>query len=393
MLSGNGGSKAAPAFGSERVGEVLTAALTWVMSGLGVVLRAMLKTPPLTRSLPAALRDATHHKENVRVSAISDLGVIASDDPSATVTLEHALTRDSSEEVRRAAALALADSNARGALTSLVAATADAAPRVRQMALLALGELGTAERPDIVAALQRALRDPLPGLRFQALSSLVALEHEVEASLVLALKDPDLQLRLLALRLLVDRPVAELSPALRELIQVALKDSWSTLRMAAALVLIRQGDAAGSQVLCAVLNDPHVELDGEEEQLAIEAVAEAGWREATPGLRRRANSGWWSPSLTQWPSRSALASFGDLQARGQILRGLSSWSWQTRTQAVIAAGTARLREARAALTALLGKPKAADPEAVQEALRRINGGSMESGQPKPSSLVNPNQLD
>lgn len=372
MLSGRGGSSAALAFGSERVGEVLTAALTWGMSGLVVVLPQMLKPPPLTRSLPAALRDATHHKENVRVSAISDLGVIASDDPSATVTLERALTHDSSAEVRRAAALALADSNARGALTSLVSASADAAPRVRQMALLALGELGTAERPDIVAALQRALRDPLPGLRFQALSSLVALEHEVEESLTLALKDADSQLKLLALRLLVDRPpVAPLSSALLARIRASLDDSWANLRLAAALVLMRAGDAAASQVLCAVLNDPSAALEGEEEQLAIEAVSEGGLKDAMPGLRRRAKSSWWSPSLSQWPSRTALALLGDAEAKEQILRGLEAWSWQTRTQAVIAAGKARLGEAQEPLTALLAKPQAADPETVQEALRSI----------------------
>jgi HEAT repeat protein len=345
-----------------------------------VVLLQMLKPPPLTRSLPAALRDATHHKENVRVSAIRDLGLIAGDDNGddngATVTLERALTQDSSEDVRRAAALALADCNARGALTSLVSATADSAPRVRQMALLALGELGTAERPDIVAALQRALRDPLPGLRFQALSSLVALDHEVEQSLILALKDSDPQLRLLALRLLADRPLATPSPVLRALIEASLDDGWSTLRMAAALVLAREGDSAACQVVCAVLNDPHVKLDGEEEQLAIEAVVDAGLRDAIPGLRRRANSRWWSPSLTQWPSRAALASFGDSTAQRQILRGLESWSWQMRTQAAIAAGMARLKDAQAPLTALLAKPDAADPEAVQEALRLITSGSM-----------------
>jgi HEAT repeat protein len=374
--SGNGGNNAGFALGSERVVVELTAALTRVRSRLGVVLPQMLKPPPLTRSLPAALRDATHHKENVRVSAINDLGAIASDDPSATVTLERALTQDRSEDVRRAAALALADSNARGALTSLVSATADVSPRVRQMALLALGELGTAERPDIVAALQRALRDPLPGLRFQALSSLVALEQDVEQSLTLALKDSDAQLRLLALRLLAERPDAELSPALRELVRGALDDSWSTLRMAAALVLTRQGDSAASQVLCAVLNDPRAELDGEEEQLAIDAVADAVLRDAVPGLRRRANSAWWSPSLTQWPSRAVLASFGDPDAQRQILRGLEAWSWQTRTQAAIAAGKARLKEAQERLTALLAKPNAADPDAVQEALRLIAGSAM-----------------
>jgi hypothetical protein len=146
--------------------------------------------------------------------------------------------------------------------------------------------------------------------------------------------------------------------------------------MAAALVLTRQGDSAASQVLCAVLNDPRAELDGEEEQLAIDAVADAVLRDAVPGLRRRANSAWWSPSLTQWPSRAVLASFGDPDAQRQILRGLEAWSWQTRTQAAIAAGKARLKEAQERLTALLAKPNAADPDAVQEALRLIAGSSM-----------------
>jgi hypothetical protein len=47
-----------------------------------------------------------------------------------------------------------------------------------------------------------------------------------------------------------------------------------------------------------------------------------------------------------------------------------------RTQAAIAAGMARLKDAQAPLTALLAKPDAADPEAVQEALRLITSGSM-----------------
>jgi hypothetical protein len=55
---------------------------------------------------------------------------------------------------------------------------------------------------------------------------------------------------------------------------------------------------------------------------------------------------------------------------------LSSWSWQTRTQAVIAAGWARVAEARERLTALVAKPNAADPDAVQEALRLIGNGTM-----------------
>jgi HEAT repeat protein len=337
----------------------------------------MLKTPPRTRSLPAALRDATHHKENVRVSAITDLGLIGSNDPSATVTLERALNEDSSEDVRRAAALALADSNARGSVTCLVAAAADGSPRVRQMALLALGELAEAGRPDVVAALQRSLRDPLPGLRFQALSSLVALGHDTQASLSLGLQDGDPQVRLLALRLMVDleRGVPQ---ALRGLVRERLTEPAATLRVAAALLLLSGDDQSSdaARVICTALNDLSAELDGEEEQQAIDAVARERLQDALPGLRRRAQSGWWSPSLMQWPSRAALARLGDVAAKEQILRGLAAWSWQTRTQAAIAAGAARLGEAHAPLTALLAKPTAADPEAVQEALQLIASGSM-----------------
>jgi hypothetical protein len=155
-----------------------------------------------------------------------------------------------------------------------------------------------------------------------------------------------------------------------------LKEQSATLRLAAALVLALSNEPLADATICSVLDDAGADLDAEEEQRAIEWVTDRGLTGAMTGLRRRANSGWWAPSLSQWPSRAALASLGDQDAAQQILRGLQAWSWQTRTHAAIAAGRARLGAARDRLQALAAKPGAADPEAVQEALRAIEVGSM-----------------
>jgi HEAT repeat protein len=164
----------------------------------------MLKLPALTRNLPAALRDATHAKESVRLSAVSDLGALAQSHQDAVHALERALAEDTSVEVRAAAAVALADGASQGSVSLLLRACEEDAPRVRQMALLALGELARAASPGVAPALHRALDDPLPALRFQALCALATLGVDVPASIMRGLRDGDVQVRLLALRLLAD---------------------------------------------------------------------------------------------------------------------------------------------------------------------------------------------
>src|SRR5262245_33160906 len=126
---------------------------------------------PLPRSLEAALRDAVHEKERVRLSAVRDLARHAGAEARgrAVAALIDRLTADDAPEVRAAAALALADSGAREGLDALLAAARAEHPRVRQMSLIAVGEIGPGTDARIAAVVSTALVDAAPAIRFQAL--------------------------------------------------------------------------------------------------------------------------------------------------------------------------------------------------------------------------------
>ncbi|HTM45973.1 MAG TPA: HEAT repeat domain-containing protein [Polyangiaceae bacterium] len=321
----------------------------------------------------------------MRLSAVGELGVHALESQGVAQLLETALLTDPSAEVRRAAAIALADGAARGSVSALLQAAEDRDPRVRQMALMALGELGDGAQGDLAATLHRALCGPLPALRFQALASLVGLDIDADESLARGLQDGDGHVRLLALRLLSDRAGSaaaageatnSAAPPWLRLVREQLRDPLPTVRLAAALVLQGLGDGEAEEVICQTLNDTRGKLEVEEELRAIDRVGRCGLIAAVPGLRRRAAGSFWLPNLLQWPARTALALLGDAQAKSQILRGLQAWSWQTRTTAAHAAGVARLAAAQPQLQDLAARPDAADPQVVQEALQQLDQGPM-----------------
>jgi hypothetical protein len=66
-----------------------------------------------------------------------------------------------------------------------------------------------------------------------------------------------------------------------------------------------------------------------------------------------------------WHARIALARMGHARARAEILAELESWRRETREAAVVAAGRARIREARPVLERLGGS---VDGALVREAL-------------------------
>src|SRR5688572_15112550 len=107
---------------------------------------------PLPRSLSAAFRDVRNSKPRIRISAIADLVRWAETDARERCLqqLVTTLQKDEDLEVRAAAALALADTGAVESLDALIDAAERGQPRLRQMALVAIGELAT---PDCEAAL------------------------------------------------------------------------------------------------------------------------------------------------------------------------------------------------------------------------------------------------
>lgn len=344
------------------------------MSGFGL--------GPLPRNYDAALRDARDKKASVRLSAVKDLAVHAGGVSGARAVgaLLDTLAGDASAEVRGAAAVALADSGSRSAVDGLLAAAEDASDHVRQMALLALGEVSSPGDAKVADAIRRALASDHAPLRFQALIAANRTNADVAASaLIAATRDPDAEVRHLAFRLLEERAtddadVVRIDPAVARAARHALDDDSFAVRLGAAILLARSGDASGKAVIVRAVDGVRDRLDPEDVGAAIGLVADLALAEARRGLARRAFGGLFGRDPFAYEARIALARLGDPRARDSIVRGLSSWSRDTRTLYAVAAGRARLVEARERLAQMRGNSGLAEPEAVEEALDRIAQG-------------------
>lgn len=330
----------------------------------------------LPRTLDAALRDARHAKNETRLSALRDLARLAEteDRPRALSALCDVLGSDAELHVRAAAALALSDADAKESRQALLDAARGAPLPVREMALAALGEIAEPDDQEVLLLLEEARVDPAPELRFQALIALNRLARPtLPERLLEATRDLDGEVRQIAFRLAEEHVLEGQEPLpelLRQRARAALRDDVASVRLAAAILLARIGDAAGAEVIRAVVERKDRVASLADEQAAIELAGELQIREARPALARRA-FGFFGLSRDPlaWHARVALARLGDAQAKAAILRGLSAFTRDTRTIAVAAAGRARLTEAHPILRGMT--PAQADPETVAEALAEL----------------------
>src|SRR5688572_23731579 len=129
----------------------------------------MFGLPPLPRTLAAALRDIEHAREHVRRSALRDLVRLAREAGSRTsalAALERALLSDRDRELRVEAAIGLADVEAHESRDALVAALDDVEQRVRQFAVLALGEIAPVGDAEVAERLRLLCAANAAALRF-----------------------------------------------------------------------------------------------------------------------------------------------------------------------------------------------------------------------------------
>jgi HEAT repeat protein len=335
---------------------------------------------PLPRTLAAALRDVLHAEARVRLSAVADLERLCRGDghEAAVAALIAALSSDKDLEVRAAAALALADARAEDGLGALLRAAEHDEPRVRQLALVAVGELAGRDHVDAQRVIRLGLSEAAPALRFQALlaASHVLAERELVDVLVDAQRDEEPRVRYLTCRLLEQLPLEQSEDTTRSRVVRALEalfqDDDSEIRLSAAVALAQRGSRQAREQLVVALN-AGTPMQPDDEQAAIELCSELSLRDAFPGLRERAWGRWYkakSPFVFQ--ARVALARLGDARARQDILKGLSSWSRPVRTRSAVAAGLAGLQEARARLVAMQSDERQADSYSVAEALRALD---------------------
>jgi hypothetical protein len=344
----------------------------------------MLPLSPLPRTLSAALRDARHDKQAVRLSALRDLARLAEGEgrDQALSALGRALREDANPAVRAAAALAIADARASECVEPIVLATRDENDRVRQMAFVALAEIAPSGNERARDAAERALRDAEPAIRFQGLIVLYRVVGDDAVPLVIEkLRDTDREIRYVALRLLEEHfigagrqgaPREDVPVEVRERVGDGLTDDAAEVRLASAIFLAHCGVDAGRAVLADAVNARRAQRDPEDEQAAIELAGELRLETARGGLERRAFGGLFSRDRFAWQARVALAKLGDPRAKESILRDLSGWTRDTRTLAVAAAGRARLLEAGPAIRAMRGDVARADPDAVAEALAALD---------------------
>jgi HEAT repeat protein len=341
----------------------------------------------LPRSLEASFRDVGAERAPIRASAIRDIVryALLSDTTRmrAIPILERALRDDDAAEVRAEAAVGLADVSAEEALPTLLVSVEDEDATVCQMALSALGEIAD---PRATQRLARALSDDRPEVRYQAVIAFARVAKDdpptVASAIASALDDPDEAIRYIAMRVAEEfgvdgEPLRD--GRLVERAEQLVQTPDEPVAVVAALYLARLGRPSGRQIVVEVVMGRHKTPELEDEQACVELVGELRLREAIPHLEQRV----WGPrrffrsvlswgagdrSSCAWHARTSLARMDHPKAKAEILSDLASWKRETREAAVVAAGRARIGEARTALETL---GDAVDDALVREALVRL----------------------
>ncbi len=347
----------------------------------------MLGPPLLPRNLEASVRDLSSAKADTRASAAADLVRHAHADEAtrarAVPLLVQRLT-DEHPRVRAAVAVGLGDLHATEAVPALLVAVEDDDAHVRQMAINALGEIGDASA---LPRLRRALKDARPEVRYQSIIAFArvadkgaALEaSEVDDALFEATNDEDDAIKHIALRVAEERldegkgPDGRMLARARTLVGDGGKAS-PHVRLVAAILLAKAGDERGHDLVLRVVRGEKIAglaPDKEDERAAVELAGELGMRELATHLERRA---WGALRFIRdtcpFHARIALARMGHDRAKKEILAELASSRREVLSGAVVAAGRARLHEARDRIAALTSA--AVDPELRREALAKLD---------------------
>jgi HEAT repeat protein len=342
---------------------------------------AMLGPPALPRTLDASIRDLDSKRPEVRASAIEDLVRHARRDDAVrtrALPLLDARLRDDDARVRGAAAVGLGDLVAKERVDALLSAVDDEDAHVRQMAMNALGEIGD---PRAAVRLKKALRDRRPEVRYQAViaySRVTEDSADIEQMLLDASNDDDDAIVHIALRVAEERYDRGAEPDERILARARaiVKSGSPHVVLAAAILLAKAGDESARPSILRVVRGERIagqEPEKEDEQAAVELAGELGLREAIPELERRVwGIGRFVRDTCRFHARIALARMDHARAVAEIMKDLESARPDVIGEAVVAAGRARLAQART----LVSRQTAAavDPELVKEALRRIDEG-------------------
>ncbi len=326
----------------------------------------------LTRARPATLeailRDLASRDHRVRVEAAQYATTVVGDDEgdvrAKVVAGLIAALADDHDAVRSAVAIALADMQAIEALPGLLLAADDESAMVRQMAITALGELGDPRARERVS---RALRDPRPEVRFQAMVAFPRIargageDDEIWTALGLGIEDDDAFVRSHAAEACAELADGEKLPAhVADRLARRARDAEETLdvRVASAIALGESRDERAAETLLAVARGELKEKDPRRVQAVFELLGELGVEEARAIATDAAFS---FRSRFGDPSRRAAAlvtliRLGERRAVDHVLSELEARGWERKVAAIGIVNRTALSEARPKLEALRDDP-------------------------------------
>lgn len=334
--------------------------------------------PLLPRNLASARTDLNSEDSKVRLQAVRDLPrELGGLERQARVKLLVQALDDKSADVRRAALLGLSDFEAKEASADVLRLFSDVDLRVRQFAILCLGEIADPANSAVTAALRELTTSPEPRFRYQALSAFCRLVPDEAASVLgPAVSDSDPELRDLSLRL-IDEVLVSGGYTLNEGLQTSIlrgaSDVDAGVRLLAQLVAAEQRWDAPRDMLLAVVRRRFKVREPRDEQQAIVLCGELGLREAIPSLVRRA-MGWfgWSMDPFRWVALGALVRLGDDQAFSKLSGAMHSRRHSDRAMAAHTLAQAGDQRALPVLQQALERATDTDRDMIRQALRALN---------------------
>lgn len=337
----------------------------------------MFNLPLLPRNLEACERDLKNPDRRVRLSVISDLTKNAPDaERSLRVDLLILALSDADHEVRRQTLVALADLSATRARSRVLGLLADPEIRVRQMAVMCLGEISERGDLEVEGRLTALLSAGDASIRYQALLAYSQLDPTGASDDVLkALSDSDVEVRELALRI-VDEVILAAGLSMPQKMKDALVRSCTDrdpgVRLVAQVLLGELGIAAPREMILDVVAGRFRVREPRDEQSCIELAGTLGIAEAIPHLLRR-GFGRWGMSFDpfRWTALASLCRLNNDRAFKKLNKALSSRSYMDRTMAVQSLGESQSPEATSLLLPLQGKSKVVDQEVLAAALLNL----------------------
>ena len=293
----------------------------------------------------------------VRAAGLRGLGEIA------------AREQDPDADVAIAQPSALADDEA--VLEALAQRMEDTSPIVREVATIALGQVGG---PRCHRMLERALRSEHPAVRFQALAGYVETSDGAEPRKVIALlSDADAEVRGQAARALATliSVAPDARPSVIAALKGALEDTSTRTRAEVALALARLGDASGSALFGGALKDPT--LRGE----TLEAIAALSLTSHADSIARIARNVFTSP-FDRIAIARTLVRLGDARGVELLRTALGGLRTAPRLLAVQAIGELGLAELAPAVAKLAERPRGVDATTLVGALAALATKSPEA---------------